>query len=146
MPLPRLTHAGVLPAGLHSATIGKVRQAFGHGSARRKRLMGMLEERVAQARRLGVKRMLINGSFVTAKSEPRDIDVVVLLPEDFDTRLKSGESAARWMERLLMAEPPQRLIDLHAAADEDGLEGWGKWFGHDVWSGRKGLVLLEVTP
>ena len=37
--------------------------------------------------RYGARRLLVDGSFVTAKDEPHDIDTVILLPSDFQQQI-----------------------------------------------------------
>ncbi len=78
---------GVLPEGTHLCTIEEVAEKFGsfQRSDRRIRLAAKLREFEDQARKSGiVAAIIINGSFVTAKDEPNDIDLIIALPTDFD--------------------------------------------------------------
>jgi hypothetical protein len=78
---------GVLPEGLHLCTMDEVDEVFG-GFQRtdcRIRLTQKLRLLVEEAKRSGiVAALVIDGSYVTRKSEPGDIDVIVALRPEFD--------------------------------------------------------------
>lgn len=57
---------------------------------RRGRSLERVRRWVALARVTGAKRFFVDGSFVTAKHEPEDVDAVVLLPEDFAEQVEGG--------------------------------------------------------
>jgi hypothetical protein len=83
MPLPDLEPNGHLPPGIHAASLAEVRGRFGVGSAARQRQVQLLEEVVAAAREYAtIKRVLVWGSFVTAKPEPGDLDYSVVVSVD----------------------------------------------------------------
>ena len=78
---------GVLPEGIHDCTIDEMDAMFGRfrRSARRVLLVEKLRAFLEEARRRGVvSAVVIDGSFVTAKDEPEDIDLVIVLPADLD--------------------------------------------------------------
>lgn len=72
--IPKLTHKGLLPTGEHEASLQEVESSFGRSSKRRQALMSSLKLAVANFRYAGVSRIWINGSFVTNKCDPADID------------------------------------------------------------------------
>ncbi|MEQ8788489.1 MAG: hypothetical protein RIC55_19420 [Pirellulaceae bacterium] len=82
--IPDFREDGYLPVGLHTATETEVTFRFGASTRRRRRLILRLRQWLELARLTGVHRFLIDGSFVTTKAEPHDIDAVVLLPSDFE--------------------------------------------------------------
>ena len=89
MPIPPFNEAGLLPNGIHSCTLEEVQQRFGsfQTSDRRPRLFLALKELVDELRKAGVFRaMVIDGSFVTSKPAPHDIDVILVLAEGFSFR------------------------------------------------------------
>ncbi len=71
--IPEFTAAGLLPSGVHPATSEEVRQRFG-GNERRDKLLAGLTEALRLLRAAGCRRVYVNGSFVTAKESPNDID------------------------------------------------------------------------
>jgi hypothetical protein len=85
--VPDLTDNGLLPVGLHECTLEELREAFGrfNRSDRRPRLFRNLERYCDEVSAAGVGRYLVvNGSFVTAKPDPNDIDVLLVLRDDLD--------------------------------------------------------------
>lgn len=66
--------SGNLPTGVHDATWDEIVQRFGWTSRRRELLDG-LRAALEPLREAGCRRVFINGSFVTDKDEPGDIDL-----------------------------------------------------------------------
>jgi len=102
MPIPPLTERGLLPPGLYSGTLSEVRQRFGafQKTEHRVRLFQRLEAFAAECGRSGIVRALIlNGSFVTSKADPNDIDLLVVLPAGHDFRADLGPSSYNVVDR-----------------------------------------------
>lgn len=96
MPIPALDPDGFLPAGLHDATLDELKVRFGsfQGSDRRPQLWARLLAFVSEAKASGlVHAIIVDGSFVTAKPDPNDIDLIVIVPpgHDFSTDLNPTE-------------------------------------------------------
>lgn len=87
--------------------------------------------------------MLVDGSFVTAKHEPNDIDAVVLLPTDFESQIQKGVEPALELEELLLTRRPEEIF---AAEDEADWHAWVEFFSRtrEVDGRRKGLVEVEL--
>lgn len=81
--IPGLGPYGYLPPGTHVASELEILQRFGRGTKRRLRLGKGLSEVLGLARAIGAVRVVIDGSFVSAKSEPADIDGLVIVPVGF---------------------------------------------------------------
>ena len=78
MPIPSLLATGLLPVGRHDATMVEVQAAFGSLNTTRMELYRKLEEFVELSKTFGVfRRVYIDGSFVTDKPTPGDIDSVL---------------------------------------------------------------------
>ena len=79
MLIPEFTLDGVLPLGIHSATLGEVLGRFGGSETRE--TQGQLLRLVVEAalHYPTIKRILVWGSFVTAKPEPDDLDYSVVV-------------------------------------------------------------------
>jgi hypothetical protein len=84
MPLPEFTLRGELPPGVHVATIEEVLQRFGAGTAIRRRQAEVLDRihKLASTTN-SLDRVVVFGSFVTAKPAPNDVDVVLIMKDDF---------------------------------------------------------------
>ena len=72
--LPPFEPTGRLPAGVHPATWPAFMERFGTSVHRREQLT-KLEAALRLLRDAGCPRVFVGGSFVTAQSEPGDIDV-----------------------------------------------------------------------
>jgi hypothetical protein len=82
MPIPALNADGLLPVGVFDCTLAEVQGRFGafSGTDRRVRLFARLEELALALRSSGLfEAVIIDGSFVTAKVVPNDIDVIAVL-------------------------------------------------------------------
>jgi hypothetical protein len=87
MPIPALNTDGFLPEGVHDCTLAEIRERFGQfqTSDVRCRLFERLEAFVRQAKVTSlVVAVIVDGSFVTAKDSPNDVDVIVVLRADHD--------------------------------------------------------------
>jgi hypothetical protein len=85
--LPDFESDGNLPAGIHRASLTDIEKRFARfmGSDRRIRLFSKLKQLMEIARFSGiVQRVIIGGSFVTAKSVPNDVDAVIVIAKDVD--------------------------------------------------------------
>jgi hypothetical protein len=81
--IPHYNEDGYLPPGIHPATLEEIAARFGQESELRQAQMESLRWLVDLAQRAGVQRIVVNGSFVTDKLEPNDVDCVLLIGSDF---------------------------------------------------------------
>ncbi len=81
MAIPVLTADGLLPEGVHDCTLDEIGERFGsfQRTDRRCRLFERLEDFLREARTSGlVVAVILDGSFVTDKDVPGDIDLIVV--------------------------------------------------------------------
>jgi len=129
--VPSFDECGNLPPGIHSAPLEEIVHRFGRGSVEREVEMGELVELVGWARQHGVRRLIVNGSFVTNKRRPNDVDVV-LLPGP----ATMGEGTMTDLE-----PPSWPFLQILVAADDADLESWATAdFGTDRDGHSKGVV------
>ena len=109
MAIPALLSSGVLPAGLHEATLAEVAERFGSMNPSRQRLQKGLEVVATTARSTGYfVDLVLDGSFVTDKTEPGDIDAVLRTKADYWTAVVPlASSANAWLTE------PERMKALH---------------------------------
>lgn len=96
MPIPPLDPNGFLPVGVHDCALTEIKARFGtfQRSDRRSQLVAQLEIFLAEAARTGlVVSVIVDGSFVTAKPEPNDVDLIVVVAADHDLRADLGPTA-----------------------------------------------------
>ena len=79
---------------MHGATLSEVLARFGQGSVQRCAVADRLTRLYQLAASTGqVTRFVVFGSFVTAKAEPNDIDIILLMKDTFDLAAVTGEAA-----------------------------------------------------
>jgi hypothetical protein len=94
--IPELNDDGYLPAGIHKASLDEIAARFGQEPELRRVQMESLRWLVDLCKRVGVERVIVNGSFVTDKWEPNDIDCALLrgplfpLDQSADAELWAG--------------------------------------------------------
>ena len=141
--IPDFRDDGYLPEGLHAATGAEIIFRFGTDTPRRKRLAIRLRRWIELSRAVSAKRFFVNGSFVTTKFEPDDVDAVVWLPGDFAQRVSGGQSEALELESMLLTRHPEEIF---AAEDRDDWEEWVEFFSQtrEADGRRKGVVEVEL--
>jgi uncharacterized protein DUF6932 len=83
--LPEFNEYGSLPEGIHRATEQELFTRFATTSARRQWLGERLREVLTTAKATGkLHRLILWGSFVTAKDVPEDLDLLLIMAADFD--------------------------------------------------------------
>jgi hypothetical protein len=85
MPLPNFDSKGELPEGVHQATIDEIVARFGHGTPQRQAVTADLLRIYNLVKATGkTERFIIFGSYITAKPEPNDVDIVFIMRNDFN--------------------------------------------------------------
>ena len=87
MSIPALNQDGLLPVGIHDCTLDEIKARFGNFQVtdQRPHLLAKLESFLAEVRAAGlVRSILVDGSFVTTKPDPSDIDLILVVAADHD--------------------------------------------------------------
>lgn len=128
--LPEFDRNGYLPPGIHRCSVEEISARFGSGSEEREAEIAELLRFVEAARAVGLKRLLVNGSFVTSKIAPIDVDLVILPGPDYP---RDGQ-------RLENSETLWPFLQIVVAADDADFEAWGRQFGTDRKRRPKGVI------
>lgn len=129
--LPPFDDVGNLPPGIHPCSVAELVERFGSGSEERETEISELLQFIEAAKAAGVRRLLVNGSFVTGKLAPNDVDVVFLPGTDYP----------RKSPRLDSDELVWPFLQIIVAADDADLEAWAtRQFGTDRRKRPKGVV------
>ncbi|HZU34543.1 MAG TPA: hypothetical protein VFA18_01470 [Gemmataceae bacterium] len=108
---------------------------FGSGSGERQTQIDELVQFIEAAKTAGVRRLLVNGSFVTGKLAPNDVDVVLLPGPDYP----------RQGPKLDHEELVWPFLQIIVAADDADFEAWAtRQFGTDRKKRPKGVVEVEL--
>jgi len=122
MSLPDFNAKGDLPPGVYRATMEDVVSRFGSGSPERGRATKTLQRILELARATtNLDRMIVFGSFVTSKLQPNDVDVILVMRDEF--RLETCPEAAK-------------LLFDHATAEQN--------LGASVFWIRPGLLIADT--
>ena len=129
--LPAFDDFGNLPPGIHRCTVEELVARFGSGSDKREAEIGELLRFIEAAKQAGVQRLLVNGSFVTGKLSPNDVDVVFLPDPDYP----------RQGPKLDSDELVWPFLQIIVAADDADFEAWAlRSFATDRRKRPKGVV------
>jgi hypothetical protein len=148
MPIPELTPEGLLPAGIFDSTVEEIRQRFGtfQGSDRRPRLFARLQQFVVAIRNTGLfEAVLIDGSFVTGKPAPNDIDVIAVLHRGHDFERVFSMFEYAFLSRQLLRQRfgfDVVLVEEHSPLYDKAVEFFGRV--RESTHLRKGLLRLVL--
>lgn len=125
------------------ATEAEVTFRFGSSTVRRRRLVLRLRRWLELSRLTYARRFVVDGSFITAKEEPNDIDAVVLVADDFEQQISEALDAALELEDMLLTRRPEEIF---AAEDTHDWDDWIEFFSRtrEPDGRRKGLVEIEL--
>ncbi|WZU42942.1 hypothetical protein Pla52nx_004708 [Stieleria varia] len=132
-----------MPEGLYVASEADATFRFGTATRPRQRLALRLRRWLELARVIDAKRFFVDGSFVTSKPDPDDVDAVVWLPDDFAERLERGDLEAVELDSMLVTRRPEELF---AAEDRRDWEDWLEFFSRtrEADNRRKGVVEIQL--
>jgi hypothetical protein len=123
--IPSFEESGVLPPGVHAATLSEIEERFGRQTELRRVQMESIRWVVDLAVRAGVERIVLNGSFVTDIMEPNDVDCALLLADDYPRDTAASDELIKglpFMEILRVdAEGFDRLVNRFFATDRHGV-------------------------
>jgi hypothetical protein len=144
--IPALTGEGVLPPGLHPCTVDDIDEQFGRfqSTERRIQLTQRLREFIDLARRMDVVVWIaVDGSYVTDKSDPNDIDLVIVLRSDHDYQAELSPAEYNMLsKRRVRAKFP---FDILVAPDNSDLLREHLEFFQRTRDGRpKGILKVAV--
>ena len=146
MPLPEFTPTGNLPSGVHAATLTEILARLGSGTP----------ERVAAGRQLAaihrlalstgkLRRFVVFGSFVTAKPGPGDVDVFLIMEDDFAVATVVGGAAAVFDHALAHEWLGASIFWVRALAALGGEQAAVEYWKVTRGGGQRGIVEI-VEP
>ncbi|MBI3248795.1 MAG: hypothetical protein HYZ50_20020 [Deltaproteobacteria bacterium] len=141
--LPSFDATGKLPPGIYWATWREVRSVFGF-TPRRVQLLTGLRQALVLLKRAGCRSAYIDGSFVTRKLEPADIDVCWAIEHVDPDKL---DPVFLDFSRSRAAQKARFLCEFFPADLPEGLTGktFLEFFQTDKETGAaKGIVALDL--
>jgi hypothetical protein len=131
MALPEFNKQGDLPEGLHKATLAEILERFGQGSGERQEATAVLQRIYQLVTATGkLERFVIFGSYITAKPEPQDVDVVLVMKDDFSMAACDEQTRVLFDHQRAEGEVGASIFwlcpsVLLSGSLEDFLLGWG---------------------
>ena len=127
--LPPLGKDGDLPLGIYRTTLRETLRRFGKGSWQRVAVAQRLERIYRFSVGTGqLARFVVFGSFVSAKREPADVDVFLLMEDTFDMRQLTGEARVLFDHAAAQAHFGASVFWLRRLAalegEEQAIAGW----------------------
>ncbi|HET6579971.1 MAG TPA: hypothetical protein VFG66_16750 [Gemmatimonadales bacterium] len=144
MPLPPFID-GDLPPGVYPVTLAEALDRFGQGSAQRRTVgarLARIYRLAASAGRLA--RFVVFGSFVTAKADPRDVDVVLLMEDSFDLTAAPGEVAIVFDHAAADAQLGASIFWACRSGAFGGEQAFVEYWQARREGGRRGII--EIVP
>jgi hypothetical protein len=89
--IPLFHERGYLPPGIHPPTLDQIDARFGQLSELRRVQMESVRWMIELAKRAGVQRIVLNGSFVMDIMEPNDVDCVLLAGPNYPADANAEE-------------------------------------------------------
>ena len=148
MSLPPFTPDGELPLGVHPATLPEVLDRFGAGSRQRIAVAERLERGYRLARDTGqLARFVVFGSFVTDKPDPNDVDIFMVMEDDFNSNDLSGEAALLFDHAAADAHFGASVFWVRRLAAIGGEQATIEYWQAKRGGGKRGIVeIVEETP
>lgn len=145
MALPPFREDGWLPVGHHPATWEEIANRFGgEPSSRRAFLTGKLLELCDSLRSYGVTGfLLLNGSYISAKQEPGDFDILLVGPEDIQT-MKDGEPGLGLLLDAEIAEKVGGYSLFYIPSNSPALETLSQLWDLSKEGVSKGVIRVEL--
>ncbi len=142
MAIPKFNTYGLLPPGIHPATMGEVEVTLAFSAKRRSLIEDGLKPVAKELVKMGVSELYVDGSFVTEKPSPDDVDGFVLAESTSDLYRDVAGEWERWKG--------QYRMDVFPAATDMNNEGsrsyFEELFGHTKGEPpqAKGLLKLKL--
>ncbi len=148
MPIPSLDQDGYLPLGIHDCSLQEVQNAFGlfRQSDHRVKLFSRLQSYIQDLKSADiVHQVYIDGSFVTSKPEPGDIDLIAVTAADFTM----PESLSPVMYNSLSARMVKKTYRFDMVLVPNGGVVLAKWLDFfqevkNVSGRRKGILRVSL--
>jgi len=123
VPIPPFNQHGLLPPGIHPASLEEVVEKLGFSPKRQDLMERGLKPVVERLKALGVREVYLNGSFATSRPSPDDIDGYVLTTVGTTLEVEVIENYEEWKATY--------QVDLWPAyTDEPGEMSQGWWQEH----------------
>jgi len=148
MPLPAFNQHGDLPVGVYPLSLAEALARFGAGSSQRQVVARRLEQiyRVARTNAY-LARFVVFGSFITAKPAPNDVDVFMLMDDEFAAETLAGEAKLLFDHAAAQAHFGASVFWLRRQAAFGGEQATIEYWQVKRGGGQRGIIeILSEQP
>ena len=144
--LPAINEKGNLPIGIHLATEDEVLARFATSTARRQWLGDRLRSLLALARLTGkLERVYLWGSFVTGKASPNDLDMLLVVAEDFSLEAVPAQCQVLFDHAHARIQFSADLFWTKSNMDQSMLKLWLATYQIGKDFNRRGIVEVDLS-
>ena len=142
--LPEFNSEGDLPSGVHVTAWKEFHLRFGLATPRRVWLFGRLRALVELATSTGkLRRIFVWGSFVTIKPAPRDLDILLIMDEDFEVERIAPSAREIFDSTRAKLRFESDVFWARASIGEEVLQTWLETYQTSRTFQKRGIVELE---
>lgn len=142
--IPEFTKEGFLPKGIYRASIDEVKIRFGSSNPKRGKLFKGLIKALQNLKKAGIRKVYIDGSFVSSKTNPNDIDGCWEITANLDKQILDPVFQDFSYERRAMKQ--KYNVEFFPATWIEGDSGYPFVFFFQLnRDGKeKGIILIEL--
>ena len=139
--IPNFNEFGLLPVGIYQTDLTEFEAKLGFNPKRREMIEKGLKPFLTELGRTAIREIYLDGSFVTIKNNPDDIDGYTITDSLSESAAFILENSERWHSEYRVDFNPA-FKDLEGEMSQ---EWWKNFFSQDPESGNsKGFVVLKV--
>jgi predicted nucleotidyltransferase len=143
--LPEFTDAGELPPGVHIVDWEEFQSRFCCSSPRRTWLSGRLRSLLELAATNGkLRRIFLWGSFVTAKPAPKDLDILLIMDDDFEVDAIAAPAQVVFDSMRAKLRFESDVFWARASIGREVLDLWLDTYQTSRTFKKRGIVELEL--
>jgi len=145
--IPDFDGNGLLPLGVHDSSLDEIANRLGFNARRQALVAGLRRYANLWVSTSFITHIVVDGSFVTSKPEPGDIDLILVL----NPAQASSPQLTQQLSNMILTYCHDKEFTKH----EFGLEafpvlpgpnliGWLAFFGHDKLNRPRGIVMVSA--
>jgi len=136
---------GDLPAGVHAVGWAEFQERFGIQTPRRVWLLSRLRALIELAQTTGaLRRCFIWGSFVTTKPAPRDLDVLLIMADDFEVDRVASPAREIFDATVAKLRFESDVFWARSSIGEEVLQLWLETYQESREFRKRGIVELRL--
>ena len=140
--IPQFDEQGVLPPGIYDTSLEEITLKLG-GTQQREKLISGLDAYLRIWDESGFLSLaIIDGSFVTGKTDPCDIDII-LAPKPEALFSYEYKTLMIWYAYDRFSSKNEFGCDVFIAANQVQLDGWIDYFSRDEFGTLKGMLRIR---